>query len=110
MSSAPSRTLDSNPVTTEVTNPEPNDRTCQRRLVFTNTQPNDSHAGPVQSVTDPCGKPATHVMFRTCCGGPPAFTCEEHSNPFLGDRSTVCMNCHHRCIKGVCCHRVVTTL
>ncbi len=110
MSSIPSRVLDNEPVTTEVTVPEPNDRTCMSHLVFTARHGDEHQADIMSPVTGPCGKPATHSVFRTCCDGPVSFTCDDHANPFWLGKSAVCRNCHHRCVEGVCCHRVVTPL
>lgn len=112
MSSIPSRVLDNEPVTTEVTVPEPNDRTCTRRIIF---GPH-VHASDLFRVvnysgeSDECGAPATHAVFRTCCGAPMRYACEVHVNVFDVGNSTICRTCHHRCVKGVCCHRVVTPL
>lgn len=102
-----SRNLDTIPITTE----ELNDKTCEHRRVYIQHPQGDPHtAAEIGDSTPPCGKPATHIVLKTCCGDI-AYQCTAHAEPFSGNvTATTCLACRHRCVKGVCCHRIATPL
>lgn len=57
--------------------------------------------------TPMCGRPATHQVMKTCCGGV-SYVCDEHiphEDPKVAGYR--CNVCGHRCPTGVCWHRVV---
>lgn len=101
-----SRNLDTIPITTE----ELNSKTCTHSWVFITHRAGDPHTiiGNEGKFNE-CDKPATHIVLRTCCGGI-TYRCTEHAEPFGKAPGSTCLECKHRCIKGVCCHRVVTPL
>jgi hypothetical protein len=61
-------------------------------------------------MSEECGAVATHSVIFTCCDGRVTYACDEHTDTFFEGRPNVCRKCLHRCIPGVCCHRIVTPL
>lgn len=104
-SEAPSRILDT------ITTDQPNDKTCTHSTVYVGHPHDDPHTAiELRDQSAQCGKPATHITFKTCCGAV-SYQCDEHAPSFpAGAKATVCLECRHRCVSGVCCHRIVTPL